>query len=93
MSRTGMLLFFLVFMMTGCATSFSGSAKVDGPTECRKTCNQWGMDLAGMVAMGRYTDGCICKVRGQEMSGRELLMGSAASVAGGVGVVMQMQQD
>ncbi len=48
---------------SGCATKFSGSAYVDGPAECRKVCDKWGMDLAGMVAMGAYTDGCICKAK------------------------------
>jgi hypothetical protein len=83
--------------VTGCATSFTGSAKVDGPKECRSTCNNWGMDLAGMVAMGEYTTGCICKVRGEQLSlsgiAGSVLLSSAGAAGGTAGVSMQMQED
>ena len=84
-------------LLAGCATSFSGSTKVDGPDECRKICGKWGMELAGMVAMGDYTDGCICKVKGETLSlrdaGRGLLMSSAATAGGVSAVKRQMEKD
>jgi hypothetical protein len=89
----------LVAMMVsvaGCATSFSGSAKVDGPKQCRMVCDNWGMDLAGMVAMGEYTNGCICKVKGESLSlngiGSALLMSSAGAAGGTTGVIMKERE-
>jgi hypothetical protein len=76
----------------GCATSFTGDAHVPGgPAGCRDVCGSYGMDLAGMVAMGEYSDGCICKVRGQAASsdGQSLAVAGAAPSA--VGVVMAMR--
>jgi hypothetical protein len=50
--------------LAGCQTVFTGAPKVtDGPKGCRAACDAWGMDLAGMVKMGEYSDGCICQVR------------------------------
>ncbi len=86
----------LLATASGCATSFSGSAKLDGPKDCRKICDNWGMDLAGMVAMGEYTNGCICRVKGEQLSlkgiGGAILSSSAAAGAGSAGVYMQMQE-
>jgi hypothetical protein len=45
------------------------------------------MDLTGMVAMGEYSDACICHVRGQAQGADA----TGAAGAGAVGVVMQMQ--
>lgn len=87
----------MLVTITGCATSFTGSAKVDGPKDCRSTCNNWGMDLAGMVAMGEYTNGCICKVRGEQLSlngiAGSVLLSSAGAAGGTAGVYMQMQEE
>jgi hypothetical protein len=50
----------------GCATAttFTGHAKVEnGVAGCQAACAAWGMDLAGMVKVGEYSDGCICEVR------------------------------
>ncbi len=50
--------------LAGCQTVFTGAPKVtDGPKGCKASCDAWGMDLAGMVKMGEYSDGCICQVR------------------------------
>ena len=96
MKRVALVLM-MAFCAGGCATSFSGSAKVDGPGECRKICNKWGMDLAGMMAMGGYTDGCICKVKGEQLSvnemGRTVLLSSAGLAGGMIGVFQQMQEE
>jgi hypothetical protein len=54
----------LAIALSGCATQFWGSAKVSGGVQgCRHVCDGWGMDLAGMVQMGEYSDGCICQTR------------------------------
>ncbi len=76
----------------GCATSFTGEAHIEGPSACQKKCATWGLDFAGMVAMGEYSDACICHVHGQQAS-RTRDMEDAAAVAGGAaGVVMQMRR-
>lgn len=83
--------------LTGCATSFTGSAKVEGPKECREVCDKWGMDLAGMVAMGEYTNGCICRIKGERLSLNDIagtmLLSSAGSAGGSAAVYMQNQED
>jgi hypothetical protein len=56
----------LAVAVVGCIppTQFKGEAKVEnGPRGCWEQCQAWGMDLAGMVKMGEYSDGCICQVR------------------------------
>ena len=78
----------LAFLAAGCATSFTGEAHVEGgPTGCRAKCKAWGMDLSGMVAVGEYSDACICKVRGKDSGGDE----SAAVGAAAVGVITEMR--
>lgn len=86
------LAFFLTGAM-GCATSFTGSAKVPGgPAGCRDVCGGYGMELAGMVAMGEYSDGCICKVKGEaaQSDGTRIAVAGAGPAA--VGVVMAMRE-
>jgi hypothetical protein len=47
----------------GCATSFTGDPHVPGgPAGCIAKCNSWRMELVGMVSMGEYSDGCICRI-------------------------------
>jgi len=87
----------LPVLLTGCATSFTGSAKIkDGPKQCQAICQGWDMELVGMVALGEYTDGCVCKVKGKQLSMKEAVQSmvlAAAGVDGGAaGVVMQMQR-
>ena len=60
----------LTFSLMGCAsaTKFSGDAKIeDGPAQCENLCGKWNMVLVGMVELGEYTNGCICK-KGAHMS-------------------------
>jgi hypothetical protein len=77
---------------TGCATTFTGDAHVPGgPAGCRDVCGAYGMDLAGMVAMGEYSDGCICKVRGQAASGDGSALAVAGAAPASVGVIMAMR--
>ena len=78
--------------LLGCATSFTGDAHVEGgPSGCKTKCQDWGMDFAGMVAMGEYSDACICHVRGKEASATP--SEDLAAVAGGAtGVILQMRR-
>jgi hypothetical protein len=73
----------------GCATTFMGSARVQsGPSGCRAKCAAWDMELAGMVAVGEYSDGCICEVPGRRSdTGASIATGAAA-----VGTIQQMRQ-
>lgn len=69
-------------------TTFHGSAKVPtGAAGCRAMCSAQGMELAGMVFMGEYSDGCICSLPGQSPA---VVMSGAAAQAAAVGVRMQM---
>jgi hypothetical protein len=78
-----------ISMAAGCATSFSGDAHVAGGVAgCEAKCKAWGLEFAGMVAMGEYSDACICR-----RPGEKTLLGDAASAAGSVaGTVMHMER-
>jgi len=79
---------------TACATSFTGSAHVEeGRNGCERKCKGQGMEVAGMVYMGEYSDACICSIPGQTGSARRTrLLAQGGAVAGGAaGVVMQMR--
>lgn len=87
------LWFLLVLLLTGCATytNFTGSAKINGgPSGCEAKCKERGMELVGMVVLGEYTDGCICKKKGSQLSmqdiGEAVILSSAGSGGGAVGV-------
>jgi hypothetical protein len=73
----------------GCATSFTGSAHVEGGRSgCEQKCAGQGLAMEGLVYMGEYSSACVCAVPGA--SGDS---GAASSGAGGaVGVVMQMRR-
>jgi hypothetical protein len=79
---------------SACATSFTGSAHVEeGRAGCERKCKGQGMELAGMVYMGEYSDACVCAVPGQAASTKQNILATAGAVAGGsAGVVMQMRQ-
>jgi len=80
-----------VVSLSGCATTFHGSPKIaNGPAGCQQQCDAWAMDLVGMVAMGEYSDGCICQVRGQSSKTAAAVSGTGAAVAG---VWNQMQEE
>lgn len=77
--------------ISGCATSFTGDAHVPGGANgCQSACAAQGLDMAGMVLMGEYSDGCICKVRGRSASTQDERIAVAAGPAA-VGVVMAMR--
>jgi hypothetical protein len=93
MKRLVLAVSFAVFS-TGCATTFFGEANIKGGTEgCRTICQQWGMELAGMVQMGEYSNGCICQVKPQEGQSQPSAVNAASGVAPAIsGVMMQMQR-
>ncbi len=55
-------LLFLSTLLCSCTTKFFGSPHVDR-SDCQKKCESWNMELSGMVAMGEYSSGCVCKVK------------------------------
>ncbi|MDD9939412.1 MAG: lipoprotein [Myxococcales bacterium] len=75
--------------LAGCATSFTGSAHIEGGRSgCESKCAGQGLAMSGMVYMGEYSSACVCEVPGASSAA-----GGPASVAGGAaGVVMQMRQ-
>jgi hypothetical protein len=80
----------LAFAASGCTTTFYGSAKIEGGrAQCETTCKQWDMDLVGMVAVGEYTNGCICQARSSSSS--VSVLGSAGTAAGTVGAYNAMK--
>ncbi len=100
MRRTA--IFALAWALAGCTTSFYGAAKVpNGPTGCKAVCAGWEMELAGMVKMGEYSDGCICQVKpaapapGQAPPKEASAAGppSAAVIPAAAGVFMQMEAE
>ncbi|WP_394845434.1 hypothetical protein LZC95_51435 [Pendulispora brunnea] len=87
--RTPFTLFVLAAVaVLGCSTTFQGSSRIkEGAAGCRVKCEAQGLDFAGMVFMGSYTEGCICQERG-----RALALTDAASAAGSV-IAVQSQTD
>lgn len=86
------LTMFLALCVSGCATSFTGSATVSGGSRgCRAKCSAEGLEFAGMIMLGEYSNGCICVVSGADLS--HAAMGAVAGGAGSAaGVVMQMRR-
>jgi len=93
------LLFFL--LLAGCATpltTFTGGAKIKGgPSGCEAKCSEWAMELVGMVALGEYTDGCICKKKGSQLSVQDvaetLSLSLTASSGGAVAAIERERKD
>ena len=64
-----LLLVALTLIACACTTTFYGDPKVrEGPSGCEAICTAWNMELVGMVALGEYSDGCICQKKGSEVS-------------------------
>jgi len=60
------LLATLAVAASGCATTFFGAPEIQGGrAQCERVCAAWKMELAGMVQMGEYSNGCICQVPGK----------------------------
>jgi len=92
MRKTILVTSALALVLSACATSFTGEAHVEGgPSGCVAKCKRWGLEFAGMVAMGEYSDACICHVPGRAATSSS--DADSAAVAGGAaGVWMQHQR-
>jgi hypothetical protein len=72
-------------VLAALAAALSGCAALDthrvpgGPTGCTAVCEKWGMELAGMVQVGRDSDACVCAVKKEASS--SLWHGAATAVA------------
>jgi len=78
----------LAFGVSACATSFTGEAHVEGgPHGCAEKCQKWGEEFVGMVALGEYSDACVCRV-----PGRTVAFEDVAGVAGGAAGVWTQNQ-
>src|SRR5512144_290383 len=88
--RTRLAFVVVALALGGCATQFFGMPTVEGGrAACEKICAGWSMELAGMVQMGDYSNGCVCQVPGK------MVPSAAAAAAGEAGVAVyqaQMQQ-
>lgn len=100
--RTNILCVLIVGMCwlgCACATSFYGSAHVEGGrAACEAKCAGQGLSMSGLVYLGEYSSACVCSVAGTDASSapspRELSQSAAASAAAVVaGVVMRMNAD
>ena len=99
MKRAVCLVFF--FLFAGCAaplTTFTGGARIEGgPAGCEAKCKAWGMELVGMVALGEYTDGCICKKKESPLSmqevGETLSLSLAGSGGGAIAAIENERKD
>jgi hypothetical protein len=62
--------------------------RFSGKRGCAAKCRAWGQEFVGMVAMGEYSDACICRVPGKPVA----MDDAAAAVAGGAVGVMQQRK-
>ena len=89
--RIGALL--TLFALGGCASQWKVHG---GPAECMAMCQEWDMELAGMVGVGNQgrsgggASACVCTVRGARASTGS--SGTTASLAGAVVAIQQSQQ-
>lgn len=86
--RTRALLAVLSLAVSGCATTFQGSPRIEGGrAQCEQVCAAWKMELAGMVQMGEYSNGCVCQVPGRMVAPQAAA--AAGEAAAGVWTRMQ----
>jgi hypothetical protein len=93
---SGFSLVAVLIAVSGCATTFEGDAHVpDGASGCQNLCRAQGLEMVGMVLMGEYSDGCICKVRNAgaaTMTDEQIAVAGAGPAAVGVVTAMRAQQ-
>ena len=86
---TRLVLIVALLATLSCATTFNGSAKVpNGAAGCKAICSSYGMELTGMVALGEYSDGCICGAPGKQSAAAA---SGAAAVAAMDAMIRQRQ--
>ncbi len=98
MKKIYFILFGMILLSSCGRTQFFGSAYIEeGRFGCEKICASWDMELAGMVAMGEYSSGCICKKKGGDLSinevGQTIILSTTGVGAAVSGVMTQMQND
>lgn len=72
----------LMFLTAGCATSFRGSPYIaGGAVGCERRCSAWGLDFAALVAMGEYSEACVCQPRDKRASKDEVTRAAVRAVA------------
>ncbi len=75
-----------LLVASGCATSFTGSAQIEGGRPgCERKCASTGLQMQAFVFMGEYSTACVC-----EIAGHSDRSGTAAASAA-VGVMQQMR--
>jgi hypothetical protein len=89
----GILLAALAFSGCSTTTTFLGSAHVTRDL-CLQKCKGWGMTLVGMVAIGEYSDACVCRFQNHNgtsasITDEDLLLSTATSAAASDGVTVQ----
>jgi hypothetical protein len=91
------MLLLAAYGVSGCATSFVGSAYIEGGRSgCEQTCRGEGLQMAGLVHMGEYSSACICEVPRADAAtaARTSLLSAGAGAAGAAtGVIMQSRAD
>lgn len=79
---------FFLLIAGGCATSFYGSAEIEGGRPgCEEKCASVGLEMQAFVFMGEYSTACVCDVPGRATSSA----GGSSPTAGAVGVMLQMR--
>ncbi len=73
----------------GCTTSFYSPLLKGGRVQCEQVCASWNMELAGMVQMGDYSNGCVCEVPGKMLAPRA----AAGAAEAAAGVWAQMEEE
>jgi hypothetical protein len=92
------LLLFVLILFSSCRTQFFGSPYIEeGRFGCEKICASWDMELVGMVAMGEYSNGCICQKKEADLSindvGQSIILSSTGTGAAVSAVITQMQNE
>lgn len=83
----------LIVLFTSCATEFTGDAHIT-KDECIKKCENWGLKMSGMVALGEYSSACICSKKDSNKSAScSMNKESLASVSAGVAGVITQQEN
>jgi hypothetical protein len=60
LSKVSLVVLYSALLCNCAGTTFKGEAHINREA-CQKQCETWGMVLSGMVAMGEYSSGCVCK--------------------------------
>ncbi|NNF35769.1 MAG: hypothetical protein HKN68_16795 [Saprospiraceae bacterium] len=92
------LFLIMLFVLSSCRTQFYGSPYIEeGRFGCEKICASWDMELVGMVAMGEYSNGCICQKPEADLSinevGQSIILSSKGTGAAVAAMLTQMQNE